>query len=54
MHVLFSIFCLAAIAFTGRLQAQFEYGEILGTVHDTSGAVVSGAKVTVRGRANPP
>jgi hypothetical protein len=49
MRVLYSIVCLAAIAFTGRLQAQFEYGEILGTVRDTSGAVVSGAKVTVRG-----
>jgi len=49
MRILLSILCLMATAFTGRLQAQFEYGEILGTVHDTSGAIVSGAKVTVRG-----
>jgi hypothetical protein len=31
------------------LHAQFEYGEILGTLRDASGAVISGAKVTVRG-----
>jgi hypothetical protein len=31
------------------LRAQFEYAEILGTLRDASGAVISGAKVTVRG-----
>src|ERR1700726_1976922 len=30
------------------LHAQFEYGEILGTVRDASGGVVTGAKVTLR------
>jgi hypothetical protein len=37
------------MAAVGRLDAQFEYGEILGTIRDSSGAVVTGAKVTVRG-----
>jgi len=31
------------------LRAQFEYAEILGTVRDAAGAVVTGAKVTLRG-----
>ncbi len=47
MRVLPGLFCLWAAAIP--LHAQFEYGEILGTVRDASGAVVSGAKVTVRG-----
>jgi len=42
------LFLLAAVA-VAPLEAQFEYGEILGTVRDSSSAVVSGAKVTVRG-----
>lgn len=33
---------------TGLLFGQFEYGEILGTVHDASQGVVAGAKVTIR------
>ena len=40
---------LCAAAAVAPLEAQFEYGEILGTVRDVSGAVISGAKVTVRG-----
>ncbi|HLK62077.1 MAG TPA: carboxypeptidase regulatory-like domain-containing protein [Bryobacteraceae bacterium] len=40
--------CLCAFA-AAPLYGQFEYGEILGTVRDTSGAVVAGAKVTARG-----
>ncbi len=43
---LFAILTLAALT---PLHAQFEYGEILGTIRDSSGAVVNGAKVTVRG-----
>lgn len=31
------------------LHAQFEYGEVLGTVRDQSGAIVAGAKITLRG-----
>ena len=48
MRVLFPILCATSLLFIGRLQAQFEYGEILGTIHDASGAVLSGAKVNVR------
>src|SRR5262249_55058237 len=32
----------------GLLQAQFEYGEVLGAIRDQSGAVIPGAKVTLR------
>jgi Carboxypeptidase regulatory-like domain len=39
--------CLALC--TGGLHAQFEYGEILGTVRDSSGGVVPHAKITLRG-----
>src|SRR5579872_7346253 len=49
MRVLRGLLCLCAALAVAPLQAQFEYGEILGTVRDTSGAVVSNAKVTVRG-----
>jgi len=38
--------CLLALA-AGRLPAQSTYGAILGTVRDSSGAVVEGAKVTL-------
>jgi len=38
--------CLAALA-AGRLPAQSTFGEILGTVHDSSGAVVEGAQVAL-------
>jgi hypothetical protein len=38
--------CLLALA-TGRLLAQSTFGEILGTVHDSSGAVVQGVRVTL-------
>ena len=41
--------CLLTAVFVGPLHAQFEYGEILGTVRDSSGAVVPKAKVTIRG-----
>ena len=49
MRFLTGLLCLGAALAVAPLQAQFEYGEILGTVRDTSGAVVSNAKVTVRG-----
>ena len=49
MRVLTGIFCLLTAISIAPLRAQFEYGEILGTIRDASGAVVSGAKVTVRG-----
>ena len=38
--------CLLAML-PGRLVAQSTFGEILGTVHDSSGAVVEGAQVTL-------
>jgi hypothetical protein len=43
------LFCLSVIVAAAPLRAQFEYGEILGTVRDASGAIVSGTKITVRG-----
>src|SRR5215469_15179541 len=49
MRVLGGLFCLWAVITVGPLRAQFEYGEVLGTVRDSTGAVISGAKVTVRG-----
>jgi hypothetical protein len=49
MKVSRGIFCLWAAIAVAPLHAQFEYGEILGTVRDASSGVVSGAKVTVRG-----
>jgi hypothetical protein len=39
------VICLFSVA---RLPAQFEYGEILGTIRDASGAVITKAKVTLR------
>jgi hypothetical protein len=41
------IWC-AAFASIGGLRAQFEYGEVLGTVRDSSGAAISGAKIVLR------
>jgi Carboxypeptidase regulatory-like domain len=38
--------CLLGLA-AGRLAAQSTFGEILGTVHDSSGAVVAGGQVTL-------
>jgi hypothetical protein len=49
MRFLAGLLCVGAALAVAPLQAQFEYGEILGTVRDSSGGVVSGAKVTVRG-----
>jgi hypothetical protein len=43
------LFLFLALAALTPLHAQFEYGEILGTIRDSSGGVVNGAKVTVRG-----
>jgi hypothetical protein len=43
------LFCLWAAIAAAPLYGQFEYGAIIGTVRDTSGAVVSNAKVTIRG-----
>src|ERR1700683_2264498 len=41
------IVLLAALLAAGPLQAQMDTGSILGTVSDQSGAVLSGAKVTL-------
>jgi hypothetical protein len=49
MKVLRGLLCLTTVVIIAPLWAQFEYGEILGTVRDQSGGVISGAKVTVRG-----
>ena len=43
------LLCLWTLITVTPLRAQFEYGEILGTVRDASGAIVVHAKVTVRG-----
>lgn len=40
--------CLASFLFASMASAQFEYGEILGTIRDTSNAVIVGAKIKVR------
>ena len=42
--------CACVIIFTVQLRAQFEYGEVLGTVRDSSAAVVSRAKITLLNR----
>jgi hypothetical protein len=42
------VFLLVLFAPPFPLSAQFEYGEILGTVRDPSGAIVSGASVVLR------
>lgn len=49
MKALRVVFCLMALTAVGPLSAQFEYGEILGTLHDATGAVVSGARVILHG-----
>jgi Carboxypeptidase regulatory-like domain len=49
MRVWRGLLCLWAAIAVGPLHAQFEYGEILGTVRDVSGSVVTGAKVTLTG-----
>jgi Carboxypeptidase regulatory-like domain/TonB dependent receptor/TonB-dependent Receptor Plug Domain len=41
--------CFIVLISAGRLYAQFEYGEVLGTVRDSGGGVVAGVKVTLRG-----
>jgi Carboxypeptidase regulatory-like domain/TonB-dependent Receptor Plug Domain len=49
MRLLRGLLCLLAVIAVAPLGAQFEYGEVLGTVRDATGGVISGAKVTVRG-----
>src|SRR5262245_29859770 len=49
MKNLRSLICLCIVLTHSALRAQFEYGEVLGTVRDQSAAVVSGAKITLRG-----
>jgi hypothetical protein len=49
MRLFGGLICLYAGIAVAPLEAQLDYGAIIGTVRDTSGAVVSGAKVTVRG-----
>src|SRR5207302_5473283 len=48
--VLRSVLCLLAFV-TGSLRGQNANGRIAGTVSDTSGAVVQGAKITVTDQA---
>src|ERR1035441_7610366 len=43
------LLCLWAVVAAVPVRAQFEYGEILGTVRDASGGVVFGAVVSVVG-----
>ena len=43
------LLCLWTVVAVAPVRAQFEYGEILGTVRDASGAVLLHAKVAVRG-----
>src|SRR5215470_3981073 len=38
---------LLALLSAALLPAQFEYGEVLGTIRDASGGVVAGAKITL-------
>src|ERR1700679_2856362 len=47
--IYFAVLCaaLAIQSFSGRLQAQTFYGSIVGTVTDTTGAIVQGATVTI-------
>ena len=49
MQISRGFLCLLAVIAVMPARAQFEYGEILGTLRDQSGGVISGAKVTVRG-----
>src|SRR5215471_4117340 len=49
MRVLTACVCACFALSTAPLHAQFEYGEILGTVRDSSGGVVPRAKITLRG-----
>ena len=46
--------CYLLAAATGRLRAQSTFGEILGTVHDSSGAVVQGVQVTLANTGTTP
>ncbi len=39
---------IAFVLFALPLAAQFEYGEVLGIVRDSSGAIIAGAKVQIR------
>jgi Carboxypeptidase regulatory-like domain/TonB-dependent Receptor Plug Domain len=43
------LLCLLAVMAAAPLRAQFEYGEILGTLRDQTGAVITEGKITVRG-----
>src|SRR5260370_26210024 len=43
------LLCLWTVITVAPVRAQFEYGEILGTIRDASGAVLLHAKVTVHG-----
>lgn len=49
MRILRGLLFLCIVWGVMPLCAQFEYGEILGTIRDASGGVVTGAKVTVHG-----
>ena len=48
MRAFFLCLCISLATFVTTLNAQFEYGEVLGTVRDSSGGVVAHAKITLR------
>src|SRR5262245_42226923 len=50
MKNLGSLICLGVALTHSTLHAQFEYGEVLGTVRDQSGGVVAGVRITLRDR----
>ena len=49
MRLSMGLVSLLAVIGSVPLRAQFEYGEVLGTLRDQSGGVIAGGKVTVRG-----
>src|SRR5215475_7060483 len=49
MRLSLGLVALLAVVGSVPLHAQFEYGEVLGTLRDQTGGVITGGKVTVRG-----
>jgi len=48
MRTLRRLFFLSTLLALSSLHAQYEYGEVLGTVRDQSGGVIGGAKIVLR------